>query len=325
MTISPMPDSRSPTPGREGQTFEGASKWITYANFVKLPHTVFALPFALVGVVLASYDTPVHWTDVLWVILAFTGARFAAMGFNRIVDRDIDAINPRTRMREIPAGALGVKEAVASVVVASALFIFAAWMLNPLCAILSPVALAWVFFYSYTKRFTRWSHLVLGFGLSIAPVGGFLAVEGQWSHPWWMLIALSLAVTTWTGGFDVLYALQDVEFDRGARLHSLPAALGEERAVAVARVLHCVSVLCLALVGAARYGSSGAGSIYAIGVVIAAALLFYEHTLVKPNDLTKLDAAFFTMNGIISMAFLACVLIERLVNDPAVTLIAGPK
>jgi 4-hydroxybenzoate polyprenyltransferase len=315
----------SPLPQREGQTFAGASKWITYANFVKLPHTVFALPFALVGVILASYDTTVHVADVVWVIVAFTGARFAAMGFNRIVDREIDARNPRTRMREIPAGAIGVREAIASVAVASAIFIFAAWMLNPLCAILSPLALAWVFFYSYTKRFTRWSHLVLGFGLSIAPVGGYLAVQGQWSDPWWMLIALSLAVTTWTGGFDVLYALQDVDFDRSSRLHSLPAALGEQRAVAVARVLHCASVLCLALVGAARYGNSGAGTIYAIGVVIAAALLFYEHTLVKPNDLSKLDAAFFTMNGVISMAFLACVFIERLVNDPRVTLLAGPR
>jgi 4-hydroxybenzoate polyprenyltransferase len=315
----------SSVPSREGQTFAGASRWITYANFVKLPHTVFALPFALVGVVLASYDTAVRWTDVVWVVVAFTGARFAAMGFNRIADREIDARNPRTRMREIPAGVLGVKEAIASVVIASALFIVAAWRLNPLCAMLSPLALGWVFFYSYTKRFTRWSHLVLGFGLSIAPVGGFLAVTGAWSHPWWMLIALSLAVTTWTGGFDVLYALQDVEFDRTSRLHSLPAAIGERRAVNIARALHCVSVLSLAMVGAARYGHSGAGSIYAVGVIIAAALLFYEHSLVRADDLTRLDAAFFTMNGIISMAFLGCVLIERLVNDPRVLLIASPK
>jgi 4-hydroxybenzoate polyprenyltransferase len=315
----------SSVPTREGQTFAGASRWITYANFVKLPHTVFALPFALVGVVLASYDTAVRWTDVVWVVVAFTGARFAAMGFNRIADREIDARNPRTRMREIPAGVLGVKEAIASVVIASALFIVAAWRLNPLCAMLSPLALGWVFFYSYTKRFTRWSHLVLGFGLSIAPVGGFLAVTGAWSHPWWMLIALSLAVTTWTGGFDVLYALQDVEFDRTSRLHSLPAAIGERRAVNIARALHCISVLSLAMVGAARYGHSGAGWIYASGVIIAAALLFYEHSLVRPDDLTRLDAAFFTMNGIISMAFLGCVLIERLVNDPRVLLIASPK
>src|SRR5688572_12769610 len=247
------------------------------------------------------------------------------MGFNRIVDREIDARNPRTKMREIPAGVLGVKEAITSVVVASVVFIAAAWMLNPLCAMLSPLALGWVCFYSFTKRFTRWSHLVLGFGMSMAPVGGYLAVVGHWSHPWWMLIALSLAVTTWGGGFDMLYALQDVQFDRDSRLHSIPAAIGEHRAVALSRVLHCVAVLSLALVGAARFGNGGAGMYFAIGVVVAAALLFYEHTLVKPDDLSKLDAAFFTMNGIISMAFFALVLVERLVNDPRVTLIASPR
>jgi 4-hydroxybenzoate polyprenyltransferase len=228
-------------------------------------------------------------------------------------------------MREIPAGALGVREAVGAVVVAGAVFVLASWLLNPLCGLLSPVALGWVCFYSFTKRFTRWSHLVLGFGMSMAPVGGYLAVVGHWSHPWWMLIALSLAVTTWGGGFDVLYALQDVEFDRGSKLYSIPAAIGEHRAVSLSRVLHCLAVLSLAVVGAARYGNGGAGMYYAIGVVVAAALLFYEHTLVKPDDLTKLDAAFFTMNGIISMAFFAFVLIERLVNAPNVTLIAGPK
>ena len=310
---------------REGQTFAGTSRWITYANFVKLPHTVFALPFALVGVVLASYDAPVELTDVLWVVVAFTSARFAGMGFNRIADREIDARNPRTKMREIPAGLLKVKEAVASVTIAGLVFVLASWMLNPLCGMLSPVALGWVCFYSYTKRFTRWSHLVLGFGMSMAPVGGYLAVVGRWSHPWWMLIALSLAVTTWGGGFDVLYALQDVQFDRDSRLHSLPAAIGEHRAVALSRILHCVAVLSLALVGAARFGNAGPGMYYAIGVVVAAGLLFYEHTLVKPDDLSKLDAAFFTMNGIISMAFFAFALIERLVNDPRVTLIAGPR
>ena len=312
-------------PAREGQTFEGGSRWITYANFVKLPHTVFALPFALVGVVLASYDARVEWTDVIWVVIAFTSARFVGMGFNRIADREIDARNPRTKMREIPAGVLGVREAVVSVTIAGAVFIAASWMLNPLCGMLAPVALAWVCFYSFTKRFTRWSHLVLGFGMSMAPVGGYLAVVGHWSQPWWLLIALSLAVTTWGGGFDVLYALQDVEFDRSSRLYSIPAAIGEHRAVALSRLLHCLAVLSLALVGSARYGSSGAGMYYAIGVVVAAALLFYEHTLVKPEDLSKLDAAFFTMNGIISMAFLAFVVIERIVNDPTVTLIAGPK
>jgi 4-hydroxybenzoate polyprenyltransferase len=318
--------TRSPEAiAREGQTFAGTSRLVRYANFVKLPHTLFALPFALVGTTLASYGRRVTPAMLGWVVLAFASARFAAMGFNRIADRHIDASNPRTRMREIPSGALGVVEASVAVAIASVLFVFAAWRLNPLCGWLSPLALGWVFLYSYTKRFTRWSHLVLGFGLSIAPVGGFLAVTGAWSHPWWMLIALSHAVTTWTGGFDVLYALQDVEFDRTSRLHSLPAAIGERRAVNIARALHCVSVLSLAMVGAARYGHSGAGSIYAVGVIIAAALLFYEHSLVRADDLTRLVAAFFTMNGIISMAFLGCVLIERLVNDPRVLLIASPK
>jgi 4-hydroxybenzoate polyprenyltransferase len=320
-----MTSAASQLPPREGQTFAGKSRWVTYANFVKLPHTVFALPFALVGVVLASYDTPVRWQHVLWVVVAFTAARFAAMGFNRIVDREIDARNPRTRMREIPAGLLRVGEAIVAVGFASAVFVFAAWQLNPLCAVLSPVALGWVFFYSYTKRFTRWSHLVLGVGLSIAPVGGFLAVTGYWSHPWWMLIALSLAVTTWTGGFDVLYALQDVDFDRGARLHSLPAAVGESQALGIARGLHAASVLCLALVGAARFGESGAGSIYAVGVVVAAALLFYEHSLIKPGYLEKLDAAFFTMNGIISMTFFAFVLLERVIHASSVMLVAAQR
>ncbi|HEY6218551.1 MAG TPA: UbiA-like polyprenyltransferase [Gemmatimonadaceae bacterium] len=324
MTSSPIPDSRSPIPTREGQTFAGASKWITYANFVKLPHTVFAMPFALVGVVLASYDAPVRWASVAWVVVAFTAARFAAMGFNRIVDRKFDAANPRTKMREIPVGALRLAEAVGAVTLASAIFVVASWALNPLCLWLSPVALGWVFFYSYTKRFTRWSHLVLGVGMSIAPVGGYLAITGAWSHPWWMLIVLSLAITAWGGGFDVLYALQDLEFDRASRLFSLPVAIGENAAFSVSRTLHCAAVLCLALVGAARFGD-GHGSIYAAGVVVAAALLFYEHTLVGPGKIEKLDAAFFTMNGIISMAFFAFVLAERLVHPPAVLLIASPR
>jgi len=317
----PMSDARA----REGQTFAGSSRWVTYVNFVKLPHTVFAMPFALVGVVLASYDAPVKWVDVLWVVVAFTAARFAAMGFNRIVDREFDAKNPRTRMRELPAGSLRLSEAIGSVLVASAIFVAASWALNPLCLWLSPVALGWVFFYSYTKRFTRWSHLVLGVGMSIAPVGGYLAVTGRWSHPWWMLIVLSLAVTAWGGGFDVLYALQDLEFDRESRLFSLPVAIGEERAFVVSRTLHCLAVLMLALVGAARFTHSGAGSLYAVGVLVAAALLFYEHTLVRPGHIEKLDAAFFTMNGIISMAFFAFVLAERLVHAPTVLLVASPR
>lgn len=313
-----MSNSHRPTPisHREGQTFEHRdAKWLVYVNFVKLPHTVFALPFALVGVVLASYHAPVTLGVVGWTVLAFTCARFTAMGFNRIVDREIDARNPRTRRRELPSGALRLTEAIAAVAISSLLFVYAAWQLNPLCAMLSPLALAWVCFYSYTKRFTRWCHLVLGLGMSIAPVGGYLAVTGQWSSPWWMLIALALAVATWGGGFDVLYALQDIEFDRGEKLYSLPSSLGGPRALAIARALHVATIVCLGTVGFAVFGGSHAGTYYAIGVAIAAALLIYEHSLVKANDYSRLDAAFFTMNGVISIVFFLCVLTERLVHS----------
>jgi 4-hydroxybenzoate polyprenyltransferase len=242
------------------------------------------------------------------------------MGFNRIVDREIDARNPRTRQRELPSGVLRVAEAVVAVTIASSVFVWAAWQLNSLCGKLSPLALAWVFFYSYTKRFTRWCHLVLGVGMSIAPVGGYLAVTGQWSTPWWMLIALALGVATWGGGFDVLYALQDIDFDREHRLHSLPAALGGTRALNIARGLHIGTVLCLAAVGAATFGNGSGGSFYALGVAVAAGLLVYEHSLVKSDDFSRLDAAFFTMNGVISIVFFTCVLIERLVHANPIAL-----
>jgi 4-hydroxybenzoate polyprenyltransferase len=311
-----MTSAHPPAPAeREGQTFvHRGSRWLVYVNFVKLPHTVFALPFALVGVVLASYRAPVTLPMVGWIVLAFTCARFAAMGFNRIADREIDARNPRTKQREIPSGLLRVTEAVGAVSVASVLFVYSAWRLNPLCATLSPIALGWVFFYSFTKRFTRWCHLVLGVGMSIAPVGGYLAVTGAWSRPWWMLIVLALAVATWGGGFDVLYALQDVEFDKSQRLYSLPVAFGERRALWIARLLHLTTILCLALVGIAAFVGSPGGSFYALGVAIAAGLLVYEHSLVHADDFSRLDAAFFMMNGIISITFFVCVLTERLVD-----------
>ena len=292
---------------REGQTFAGESGLARWASFVKLPHTVFALPFALVGVVFASRTAPLTAATLGWVVLAFTAARWVAMAVNRIVDREFDARNPRTAMREIPRGAIAVGQAWATVAVAAALFFVAAWRLNPLCLALSPLALGWVCFYSFTKRFTRYAHLVLGFGLSIAPVGGYLAVTGAWSDPWWTLIALSLAVTTWSGGFDILYALPDVEFDRSQGLHSIPAALGVPRALAVARALHLVTVAALSL----TVWAFGGGAYAWAGVVVAAGLLAYEHTLVRSDDLSKLDAAFFTMNGVISMAFLAGVLADR--------------
>jgi 4-hydroxybenzoate polyprenyltransferase len=294
----------------EGQTIAGRSVLARYANLVKLPHTLFALPFALVGVVLASYVKNVTPGTIFWVALAFTSARFAAMAFNRIVDRQLDALNPRTALREIPSGVVGVREAAVAVLLASALFAVSAWRLNPLCLALAPLALFWVLGYSYTKRVTRWSHLVLGLGLGIAPVGGYIAVTGAWSDPWWMLPVLAAAVMTWVAGFDVLYALQDAAFDRQAGLHSVPAAFGERRALAAARVLHVGTVAALGAVG----GAIGAGWLYWVGVAVVAALLLFEHSLVRPGDLSRLDAAFFTMNGIISITFFAFVLAERMVR-----------
>ena len=307
--------SAAPTPGnaREGQTFAGGSRLATYASFVKLPHTVFALPFALVGVIIASYRHAVTWAMLGWVVLAFTAARFAAMGFNRIVDRDFDARNPRTQMRELPRGAMTVREAWLSVTLASIVFVLAAGQLNRLCLLLSPIALGWVFFYSFTKRFTRFAHLVLGLGMAIAPVGGYLAVTGRWSEPWWLLCALAAAVMTWGAGFDVLYALPDIAFDRKHGLHSIPAALGERGAIGVSRALHAGTLLSLALVGVGAFESSGVVSVlYWTGVLVVAGLLLYEHSLVRPDDLSRLDAAFFTMNGVISLLLFGFVLAGRL-------------
>jgi 4-hydroxybenzoate polyprenyltransferase len=287
---------------------------LRHANLVRLPHTIFALPFALVGVVLASYVSPITISDVVWVVVAFTSARFAAMGFNRIADREIDARNPRTRSREIPSGAMSVREASVAVVIASVVFLAAAWQLNLLCLILAPLALAWVFFYSYTKRFTRWSHIVLGVGLSIAPVGGYLAITGHWSSPWWMLIALAIAVATWVGGFDILYALQDVSFDRENGLYSVPSTFGEANALGIARALHAATVAALAIAGI----GAGAGVLYFAGVAVAGLLLLYEHSLVRADDFSRLDAAFFTMNGVISIVFLGFVVTERLLASTVV-------
>jgi 4-hydroxybenzoate polyprenyltransferase len=235
------------------------------------------------------------------------------MAFNRFVDRRIDARNPRTERRELPAGVLTPAKVAALVVLASALFVFAAWQLNPLCAKLAPLVLAVLFFYSFTKRFTRFAHVALGLGMSIAPVGGYLAVTGRWSEPWWMLCALATAVVTWGAGFDVLYALPDIAFDRAQGLHSIPAALGEGGAIAVSRGLHAITLLSLALVGLAVYqGDATASVLYWTGVLVVAALLTYEHSLVRPGDLSRLDAAFFTMNGIISLLLFGFVLAGRL-------------
>jgi 4-hydroxybenzoate polyprenyltransferase len=299
---------------REGQTFAGSSLLSRYASFVKLPHTLFALPFAGVGALLASYTHPdrVNATSILWIILAFTAARFAAMGFNRIVDRAHDAKNPRTRMRELPAGKLTLTQAAASVAVASAVFVFSAWQLNSLCGWLSPVALAWIFFYSYTKRFTNLSHIVLGASLGIAPVGAYLAVTGAWSEPWWSLTVLAAAVMLWVAGFDIVYAIQDIEFDRAHKLHSLPARLGAQRSLLLARIFHMGSVaIFLAIV---FFQIFPVGWIYAIAVGFMGGLLMYEHRVVSGGklDLPRIDRAFFKVNVIVSTSFFLLTLLDRI-------------
>ena len=289
---------------------QGESLLVRLFNFVKLPHTLFALPFALLGVLAASMRYPVTWRTVGLVVVAFSGARWVAMGFNRIADREFDARNPRTRNRELPRGALTVAQAWISIVVAGILFLGASILLNPLCAVLAPVALLWVMAYSLSKRFTWWPHLWLGASLAIAPVGGYLAVSGAWSTPVWLLLVIALAVATWVAGFDIFYALPDEQFDRGAGLRSAVVRLGVTRSIGLARLLHAATIPALLIFG---YGA-GFGGWYYAGVVAAAGILLYEHHLVKPGDLSRLDAAFFTMNGVMSVTVFAFALIDRLLR-----------
>ncbi len=293
---------------REGQTFGGESLLVRYVNFVKLPHTVFALPFALLGVVIASREAAVTWAVIGLVALAFTAARFVAMGFNRIADRELDARNPRTRARELPSGRLSLTQAWIAVGLAVAVFLWAAWALNPLCLALSPVALAVVMLYSYAKRFTWWSHLWLGVGDAIAGPAGYLAVTGQWSEPWWLLVILAGAVTCWIAGFDVFYALPDEAFDRAAGLHSAVVRFGRAKSILFAKLLHGVAIVALVWMG----WSIGLGWVYYAGVAIGAAILAWEHRLVRPDDLSRLDAAFFTANGIVSVVVFVGALADRL-------------
>ena len=306
---SPVPSPQSPAP--EGQTFSGESVFVRYINFVKLPHTLFALPFALLGVLAASLRYPVTWRTIGLVIVAFSGARWVAMGFNRIADREFDARNPRTLNRELPRGALTLAQAWVSIVLAGLLFLGASVLLNPLCAVLAPVALLWVMAYSLSKRFTWWPHLWLGASLAIAPVGGYLAVSGAWSSPAWLLLVIALAVATWVAGFDIFYALPDEQFDRGAGLRSAVVRLGVSRSIGLARLLHAMTIPALLVFG---YGA-GFGAWYYAGVVAAAGILLYEHHLVKPGDLSRLDAAFFTMNGVMSVTVFAFALVDRILGS----------
>ncbi len=301
--------SPSASAAREGQTFGGHGFVARWASFVKLPHTLFALPFALLGVIGASFQAAVTPRKVVLAVLAFTAARFAAMGFNRLVDRDYDSRNPRTAAREIPTGRISVGAARIAVVLAAVLFIVASALLNPLCGILAPVALAWILSYSYAKRFTWWPHLWLGVSLSIAPAGGWLAIAGTWPEPWWLLPAIAVGVMTWVAGFDVFYALPDERFDRDNDLRSAVVRLGERRAIHFAKLLHGVTIPALALFG----WGAGFGIWYYVGVVLAAGILAWEHQLVKPGDLSRLDAAFFTMNGVMSVIVFAFALVDRVV------------
>ena len=268
-------------------------------EMIKFEHSVFALPFALVGALLAARagGSLPSWRQILWIIVAMVGARSAAMTMNRIADIEYDRRNPRTANRALPAGQLSLGFARAFTFAASAVLVLAAWQLNRLALELSPVALALLFFYSYTKRFTAWSHFVLGFCLGISPAAAWIAIRGSLDP---RILILSAAVTLWVGGFDVLYACQDVEFDRAAGLHSIPKKFGIARALSIARAMHAAMVALLIWLAWTFHLAWPAWA----GIAVVAALLGYEHSLVKAHDLSKMNAAFFTVNGYISLLFL---------------------
>lgn len=275
-----------------------------YGRMIRFSHSVFALPFALASAVIAA-GSGISWRRVAWILVAMVGARSAAMGFNRLADQDLDARNPRTAGRELPRGAISRAEVWVFVVASAATLVAAAAMLNPLCLALSPLALLVVFGYSYTKRFTALSHVFLGLALALAPVGAWLAIRGRFEAP---PVVLGLAVLFWVAGFDTIYACQDEAFDRAEGLHSLPARLGTRRALVVARLFHVIAVALLAAVSALV----PLHPVYLAGVAVVAALLFYEHSLVHADDLSRIDAAFFTVNGWISLGYFGVTLAARL-------------
>jgi 4-hydroxybenzoate polyprenyltransferase len=275
-------------------------------EMIKWEHSVFALPFALCGAMLAAAGWPSP-LQLLWIVVAMVSARSAAMAFNRYADSAIDAANPRTQTRALPAGVLSKRFVGLFVLVSSAIFVVAAAMLNRLSLILSPVALGIILLYSYTKRFTRWSHVVLGFALGIAPAAAWIAIRGSLDP---RILLLTGAVTFWVAGFDVLYACQDCEFDATYGLHSLPRHYGISKALLLSRIMHALMLLLLV----ALVAVFALGKIAMVGVGIVAVLIFYEHSLVSARDLSKLNAAFFTMNGVISVVlfiFMAADLLLR--------------
>lgn len=282
-------------------------KLVALMEMIKFSHTIFAFPFALMGVVLAamvSAELPSPG-QIFWICVAMVGARSGAMAFNRLLDARIDAKNPRTADRHIPAGKVSRLEGWVFVLASFALLLLAAKMLNPLCFILSPVALFFLMLYSFCKRFTALAHVVLGLCLAAAPVGGWIALRGDVG---WPVLSLGLSVLFWVAGFDIFYALQDLEYDREAGLHSIPSKLGASRSILLVRIFHLlmlVFLLPLLLL-------PGLGWIYFCGVMVVAALLLYEHSLVKADDLSRMDAAFFNMNGYISVVIFSFTLIDAL-------------
>jgi 4-hydroxybenzoate polyprenyltransferase len=272
-----------------------------YASFVRVSHSVFALPFALAGALLAARHHAVTWPIVGWILVAMTAARSAAMGFNRLVDARIDGLNPRTAMREIPRGAMSMREAAWFVALSSAAFVFASWRLNPVCLALSPVALAIVFWYSLAKRFTTWTQLFLGLAMAVAPVGGWLAVGGRGGWEPWLLAA---AIGTWVGGFDVLYACQDLDFDSAHGLHSIPVRFGIRASLAISRVMHVIAVACLLALAVV----TPLGGVYLAGVALVAAMLVFEQSLVRADDLSQVKRAF-DLNGYVGILYLLVLVV----------------
>ena len=277
---------------------------LNFFRMIKFSHTVFALPFALMGAVLAERGVPPGRT-IFWIVVAMVAARTAAMTFNRLVDREYDAANPRTRDRELPQGTVTKRQAVVMLGISLILFEWAAYSLNTLCFWLSPVALIIILGYSYTKRFTRYSHLVLGLALAIAPMGAWIAVKGSISFP---ILLLGLAVLFWVAGFDILYAIQDMDFDRQAGLHSIPRFLGIGPSLWIARLFHLLTFLILL----AEVALLHLGGYYMIGLVVVGILLVYEHSIIHRDDLSRLNMAFFNMNGYISITVFTFTLLDLL-------------
>ena len=282
------------------------SKVRVMLEMIKFEHTIFALPFALTSTILAADGMP-ELQVLGWILVAMVGARSAAMAFNRIADLRYDGLNPRTANRALPAGTVRVADAWALTVLAAGAFVFAAYMLNPLAFALSPIALAVILGYSYTKRFTNLSHLVLGLALGIAPVGAWIAVTGRIELA---PVVLSAAVIFWTAGFDVIYALQDLEFDAQLGLFSIPNALGPQRGLLISRAFHVLTVALLGAFGVVL----GLGVVYYVGLAFATCLLVYEQSLVRPDDFSKVNAAFFNINGFVSIGFFAFVIIDLVVR-----------